>query len=129
MAKVKRWRSGPGWGIRGSCRPLLKDYALFMSRRLIALFALPAVLLGGCQTVTSLGDHTAATLGLEDEPKSYTASVVSQPKRTGIAVAAVLRRASCVAVLMVIPSPILPSARERSNAAARRTRRGARSSR
>lgn len=58
-----------------------------MSRRLIALFALPAVLLGGCQTVTGLGDRTAATLGLEDEPKSYTASVVSQPKRTGIAVA------------------------------------------
>lgn len=58
-----------------------------MSRRLIALFALPTVLLGGCQTVTSLGDHTAATLGLEDEPKSYTASIVSEPKRTGIAVA------------------------------------------
>jgi gamma-glutamyltranspeptidase/glutathione hydrolase len=58
-----------------------------MSRRLIALFAVPAVLLGGCQTVASLGDHTASTLGLEDEPKSYTASIVSEPKRSGIAVA------------------------------------------
>ena len=58
-----------------------------MSRRLIALLTMPACLLGGCQTVTSLGDHTAATLGLEDEPKSYTASIVSEPKRTGIAVA------------------------------------------
>ena len=58
-----------------------------MSRRFIALFALPAVLLGGCQTVTTLGDHTAATLGLEDEPHTYTASVVSEPKRSGIAVA------------------------------------------
>lgn len=58
-----------------------------MSRRLIVLLTMPAFLLGGCQTVTSLGDHTAATLGLEDEPKSYTASMVSEPKRTGIAVA------------------------------------------
>lgn len=58
-----------------------------MSRRLIALFAMPVVLLGGCQTITSLGDHTAATLGLEDEPTSYTASMVSEPRRLGIAVA------------------------------------------
>jgi gamma-glutamyltranspeptidase/glutathione hydrolase len=58
-----------------------------MSRRFTALFVMPALLLGGCQTVTTLGDHTAATLGLEDEPHSYTASVVSEPKRTGIAVA------------------------------------------
>ena len=58
-----------------------------MSRRFIALFAMPVVLLGGCQTITSLGDHTAATLGLEDEPHAYTASMVSEPKRTGIAVA------------------------------------------
>ena len=58
-----------------------------MFRRPIALFALPAFLLGGCQTVTSLGDHTAATLGLQDEPQSYTASMVSEPRRSGIAVA------------------------------------------
>ena len=64
-----------------------KDYASFMSRRLIALFVTPAFLLGGCQTITSLGDHTAATLGLADEPQSYTANTVSEPKRTGIAVA------------------------------------------
>jgi gamma-glutamyltranspeptidase/glutathione hydrolase len=58
-----------------------------MSRRLIALFAMPAVLLGGCQTISSLGDHAAATVGFEDEPTSYTASMVSEPKRLGIAVA------------------------------------------
>jgi gamma-glutamyltranspeptidase/glutathione hydrolase len=44
-------------------------------------------MLGGCQTVTTLGDHTAATLGLEDEPHSYTGSMISEPKRSGIAVA------------------------------------------
>ncbi len=48
---------------------------------------MPALLLGGCQTITTLGDHTAATLGLEDEPHSYTSSMVSEPKRSGIAVA------------------------------------------
>lgn len=64
-----------------------KDYVSFMSRRLTLLLAMPVVLLGGCQTITSLGDHTAATLGLEDEPHSYTASVVSEPTRSGIAVA------------------------------------------
>ena len=58
-----------------------------MSRRHLALFAMPAFLLGGCQTITSLGDHTAATLGFEDEPQAYTSSVVSEPKRSGIAVA------------------------------------------
>jgi gamma-glutamyltranspeptidase/glutathione hydrolase len=58
-----------------------------MSRRITVLFVMPAFLLGGCQTITSLGDHTAATLGLGDEPQSYTASMVSEPKRTGIAVA------------------------------------------
>ena len=57
-----------------------------MSRRFTAFFVMPALLLSGCQTVTSLGDHTAATLGLENEPQSYTASIVSEPKRTGIAV-------------------------------------------
>src|SRR6516165_10695933 len=58
-----------------------------MSRRITALFVMPALLLGGCQTVTSLGDHTAATLGLADAPQTYTASTVSEPTRTGIAVA------------------------------------------
>ena len=48
---------------------------------------MPAFLLGGCQTITSLGDHTAATLGFEDEPQTYTSSVVSEAKRSGIAVA------------------------------------------
>jgi gamma-glutamyltranspeptidase/glutathione hydrolase len=77
----------PGLGHKGFQPPSLKDYASFMSRRFIALFALPAVLLGGCQTISTLGDHTAATLGLQDEPQSYTASMVSEPKRSGIAVA------------------------------------------
>ena len=58
-----------------------------MSRRFTALFVLPAFLLGGCQSATTMGDHVASTLGLEDEPHSYTASMVSEPKRTGIAVA------------------------------------------
>ena len=58
-----------------------------MSRRITALFVMPALLLGGCQTVTNLGDHTAATLGLGDAPQTYTASIVSEAKRTGIAVA------------------------------------------
>ena len=48
---------------------------------------MPAFLLGGCQTITSLGDHTAATLGFEDAPQSYTASMVSEARRSGIAVA------------------------------------------
>jgi gamma-glutamyltranspeptidase/glutathione hydrolase len=64
-----------------------KDYALFMSRRFPALLVLPALVLGGCQSIQSLGDHTAATFGLEDEPQSYTSSQVSEPKRSGIAVA------------------------------------------
>jgi gamma-glutamyltranspeptidase/glutathione hydrolase len=53
-----------------------------------ALFAAPLLLLGGCQTISSLGDHAAAAVGLEDEaPKTYTSSEVSQAVRSGIAVA------------------------------------------
>jgi gamma-glutamyltranspeptidase/glutathione hydrolase len=59
-----------------------------MSRRFIALLAAPAFLLGGCQTIASLGDHAAATVGLgDDAPQTYTASEVSQAQRSGIAVA------------------------------------------
>ncbi len=55
---------------------------------LAALFAAPVLFLGGCQTLSSLGDHTASTLGLGDDvPKAYTASEVSQAQRSGIAVA------------------------------------------
>jgi len=58
------------------------------SRRLFALFAAPALMLGGCQTISNLGDHTAATLGLGDDvPRVYTASQQSEANRTGIAVA------------------------------------------
>ena len=58
------------------------------SRRFLALFAAPLAMLGGCQTVSSLGDHTAASLGLADDtPRAYTASQDSQARRTGIAVA------------------------------------------
>jgi gamma-glutamyltranspeptidase/glutathione hydrolase len=59
-----------------------------LSRRFLALFAAPAMMLGGCQTLSSLGDHAAATVGLADDvPKVYTASQQSQARRTGIAVA------------------------------------------
>jgi gamma-glutamyltranspeptidase/glutathione hydrolase len=59
-----------------------------LSRRLTALLAAPALLLGGCQTLNSLGSHTASTLGLADDvPRAYTASEESEAQRTGIAVA------------------------------------------
>src|SRR5215470_14944758 len=59
-----------------------------LSRRFLALLAAPALMLGGCQTLTGLGDHTAATLGLADDvPHTYTASQESLARRTGIAVA------------------------------------------
>ena len=59
-----------------------------LSKRFFALFTAPALLLGGCQTFSSLGNHTAATLGLADDvPQVYTASAESQAQRTGIAVA------------------------------------------
>jgi gamma-glutamyltranspeptidase/glutathione hydrolase len=63
-----------------------------LPRRFIALLAAPlftsAFMLGGCQTVESMGDHTASSLGLgEDAPQTYTASEVSQVQRGGIAVA------------------------------------------
>jgi gamma-glutamyltranspeptidase/glutathione hydrolase len=59
-----------------------------LSRRFLALFAAPALMLCGCQTLSSLGDHTAATLGFGDDvPRAYTASQESQARRTGIAVA------------------------------------------
>ena len=57
-----------------------------LSRRLICLLA--ATALGGCQTMQSLGDHTAATLGFgDDAPKTYTASQESEARRLGVAVA------------------------------------------
>jgi gamma-glutamyltranspeptidase/glutathione hydrolase len=77
-------------GHKGSPKPLFpKDYAPFMlPRRLTALLMVPAFALGGCQTLETLGDHTAATIGLEDDaPKVYTASEVSVPVRSGTAVA------------------------------------------
>lgn len=56
------------------------------NKRFPALVAV--ALLGGCQTVSSLGDHMAATVGLEDSsPKAYTSSAVSEPSRGGAAVA------------------------------------------
>jgi gamma-glutamyltranspeptidase / glutathione hydrolase len=76
-------------GHKGRPNRPFKDYAPFMlSRRLIALFALPAFALGGCQTIDSLGDHAANLVGLgDDAPKSYTASQVSVAQRSGLAVA------------------------------------------
>ena len=59
-----------------------------MRSRLLALLAAPALFLGGCQTVSQLGDHAAATVGLADDvPKTYTASEESVAQRGGIAVA------------------------------------------
>jgi len=56
--------------------------------RRLALFAAPLLLMGGCQTMSSLGDHAAASVGLgDDTPKTYTASEESKPERSGIAVA------------------------------------------
>lgn len=59
-----------------------------LSPRFFALLAAPALLLGGCQTLSSLGDHTAATVGLGDDvPHAYTASEESKAQKAGIAVA------------------------------------------
>jgi gamma-glutamyltranspeptidase/glutathione hydrolase len=62
-----------------------------LSRRLIALLAAPLMLplmLGACQTLESLGDHAAATVGLGDDvPRSYTGSEVSEAQRGGIVAA------------------------------------------
>jgi len=58
------------------------------SPRRLALFAAPLLFLGGCQTISGLGDHAAATVGLgDDSPKTYTASEESKPVRAGIAAA------------------------------------------
>ena len=58
------------------------------SGRSLALLAAPLLMLGGCQTLSSLGDHAAATVGLGDDvPRAYTANQESQARRTGIAVA------------------------------------------
>lgn len=62
-----------------------------LSRRFIALLVAPLMLplmLGGCQTLESLGDHAAATVGLgDDAPRAYTGSAVSQAQRNGIVAA------------------------------------------
>jgi len=58
------------------------------SGRYLALLAAPLLMLCGCQTLSSLGDHAAATVGLGDDvPRAYTANQESQARRTGIAVA------------------------------------------
>jgi len=59
-----------------------------LSPRFIALLAAPALLLGGCQTLESLGNHAASTVGLADDvPRAYTASEESEAEHAGIAVA------------------------------------------
>ena len=58
-----------------------------LSKRLSALLAAPLLVLGGCNTIASIGDNVAATVGLADEaPRSYTSSEVSEPTRAGMAV-------------------------------------------
>jgi gamma-glutamyltranspeptidase/glutathione hydrolase len=57
-------------------------------KRISMFLALPLLALGGCQTVESLGDHTAALVGLgDDSPNAYASSSVSEVQHTGIAVA------------------------------------------
>jgi gamma-glutamyltranspeptidase/glutathione hydrolase len=57
-----------------------------LSKRILALLAAP-LMLGGCTSMQSFGDHLGSAVGLEDDaPKSYTASSVSEPARAGIAV-------------------------------------------
>jgi gamma-glutamyltranspeptidase/glutathione hydrolase len=59
-----------------------------LSPRSIALLVAPALLLGGCQSLESLGDHAAASVGLGDDvPRAYTASEVSEAQNAGVAVA------------------------------------------
>src|SRR3954469_3760876 len=59
-----------------------------LSLRSIALLVAPALLLGGCQSLESLGDHAAASVGLGDDvPQAYTASEVSEAQNAGVAVA------------------------------------------
>ena len=54
----------------------------------LAVFAAPLLLLGGCQTLSSMGDSAASTVGLgDDSPKTYTSSQESKAQRTGIAMA------------------------------------------
>lgn len=58
------------------------------SKRLAMFLAAPLMALGGCQSVSQLGDRTAAMVGLGDDvPQAYTASSVSEAKRSGAAVA------------------------------------------
>ena len=54
----------------------------------LVFLAVPVLGLAGCNSFQQLGDHVAATVGLEDSaPKSYASSVVSEPNRAGVAVA------------------------------------------
>jgi gamma-glutamyltranspeptidase/glutathione hydrolase len=58
------------------------------SWRLALFLAAPVLALGGCQSVSTVSDRYAAILGLgDDTPKAYTASAVSEAKRSGAAVA------------------------------------------
>jgi len=60
-----------------------------LSRRLVALLAAPLpLMLGGCQTLESLGDHAAATVGLADDiPRAYTGSEISVARHNGVVAA------------------------------------------
>lgn len=57
-------------------------------KRPLAFLAAPFLMLGGCQTMSQLGDHTMSSIGLgDDSPKAYTSSAVSEALRTGVAAA------------------------------------------
>jgi gamma-glutamyltranspeptidase/glutathione hydrolase len=58
-----------------------------LHKRAFALLALP-LLLGGCDTLESVGDSASATLGLSDRetPERYTDSATSEAQRVGVVV-------------------------------------------
>lgn len=73
-------------GHKGGAKPAPDEMQFMRLKRFSAFLAVP--LLAGCQSLSSLGDSTAALVGLEDDsPKAYTASSVSEAQRGGIAVA------------------------------------------
>ena len=82
--KVKPRRmlaNGRRLGHKGAASGLSRITAVSCAvHAVLPFFAAPLLLLGGCQTIASLGDHAAATVGLgDDAPKTYTASEVSKP--------------------------------------------------
>jgi gamma-glutamyltranspeptidase/glutathione hydrolase len=75
-----------GWGIKAAAKPAPDEMPFMRLKRFSAFLAVP--FLAGCQFMSSLGDHSAALVGLgDDSPKAYTDSSESQARRSGTAVA------------------------------------------